>query len=255
VAPRARTRIAAQRETARPAATRASRSDVPAPNRVARAVDIDAGNGLELPGVLTIPPQPVGVIAFAQGSGSSRLRPPDRALARALTMAGFATLLFDLLTIPEEARERNIFNIPLLTARLTAATEWLQGQAATSGLAVGYIGASTGAAAALCAAADLGTGISAIVLRGGRTDLAQSRLAEITAPTLMITGSNDWEVLEHNHRAQRLLRCPNDLAVVEGAMHFFEEPGALNRVIDLAIAWFSRHLQAVDGRDAPAPSE
>ena len=109
-----------------------------------RAVDIDAGNGLELPGILTIPPQPAGAIAFAQGSGTSRLRPPERALARALTMAGYAALLFDLLTMPEEARKRNIFDIPLLTGRLTAATEWLQGQTATSGLALGFIGASTG---------------------------------------------------------------------------------------------------------------
>jgi putative phosphoribosyl transferase len=252
VASRARTPAAAEREAAQLAATRAFRSDVPAPNRVARAVDIDAGHGLELPGVLTIPPQPAGVIAFAQGSGSSRLRPPDRAVARALTMAGFATLLFDLLTMPEEAEERNIFDIPLLTDRLTAASEWLQGQAATSGLALGFIGASTGAAAALCAAADLGTAISAIVLRGGRTDLAQSRLAAVTAPTLMITGGDDWEVLGHNRRAQRLLGCPNDLAVVQGAMHFFAEPGALDRVIDLAIAWFNRHLQAVEGPDASA---
>ena len=255
MASRARTPTAAEREAAQLAATRAFRSDVPAPNRVARAVDIDAGHGLELPGVLTIPPQPAGAIAFAQGSGSSRLRPPDRALARALTMAGYATLLFDLLTMPEEAHKRNIFDIPLLTGRLTAATEWLQGQTATSGLPLGFIGTSTGAAAALCAAADLGSAISAIVLRGGRTDLAQSRLAEVTAPTLMITGSDDWEVLEHNRRARSLLRCPNDLAVVEGATHFFEEPGTLDRAIDLAIAWFSRHLQALDGRDASAPPD
>lgn len=185
MASRARTPIATEREAAQLAATRACRPDVPAPHRVAQAVDIVAEHGLELPGVLTIPPQPAGAIAFARGSGSSRLRAPDRALARALNMAGLATLLFDLLTMPEEAEERNILDIPLLTGRLTAATKWLLSQAATSGLALGFIGASTGAAAALCTAADLGTGISAIVVR-----------------------------------------APSDLAVVEGATHFFEEPGS-----------------------------
>jgi putative phosphoribosyl transferase len=201
-----------------------SRRGGPAANRVAREVDVDAGEGLELPGILTIPPQPAGVVVFAQGSGSSRLRPPDRAVARALNMAGFATLLFDLLTLPEEAEERNIFDVALMTPRLVAATKWLHGQRATSGLPLGYIGARRGAAA-LCAAAELGGEIGAIVLRSGRTDLVQSRLADVVAPTLLIVGGNDWELLECNRRAQSLLRCANDLAVVPGAAHFFEEPG------------------------------
>jgi putative phosphoribosyl transferase len=250
VAPRARTRSAAKQQAAQLAANPASRPEVPAANRVSRGVDIDAG-GLELPGILTIPPQATGVVAFAQGSGSSRLRPPDRAVARALNMAGIATLLFYLLTIPEEADQRNIFDIALLTRRLVAATRWLQGQPATAELALGYTGASTGAAAALNAAAELGTEINAIVLRGGRTDLAESRLPEVAAPTLMIVGGNDREVLEHNRRAQSMLRCPSDLAVVPGATHFFEEPGALNQMTDLAIAWFHRHLRVLPGLSRP----
>jgi putative phosphoribosyl transferase len=219
--------------------------NAPAANRVSREVDIDVGAGLQLPGILTIPPRPAGVLAFAQGSASSRLRPPDRAVARALNMAGFATLLFDLLTLPEEADQRNIFDVALMTRRLVAATKWLRGRRATSGLPLGYIGASTGATAALCAAAQLGGEIGAIVLRGGRTDLAESRLAEVAAPTLLIVGGNDWEVLEHNRRAQSVLRCVNELAVVPGATHFFNEPGTLNRVTDLAIAWFTCHLRAL----------
>lgn len=231
------------RAAARPLATdRGARRDVPAANRIAREVDIDAGGGLELPGILTIPPQPIGVVLFAQGSGSSRLRPPDRAVARALNMAAIATLLFDLLTFPEEDQERNIFDIALLTPRLVAATNWVRRQAAATRLAAGYIGSSTGAAAALCAAAELGAEIRAIVLRGGRTDLAQSRLPHVAAPTLLIVGGSDREVLERNRRARSMLRCVNELAVVPGATHFFEEPGAREQMTDLAIAWFTRHL-------------
>ncbi len=240
MAARARNPVQTKR---RPVAHPAARSDVPSANRVAREVDIDAGNGLQLPGILTIPPQPAGVVAFAQGSGSSRLRPPDRAVARALNMAGFATLLFDLLTLPEEAEERKTFDIALLSRRLTAATGWLRRQPAINGLALGYIGASTGAAAAVRAAAQLGTEISAIVVRGARTDLAEQRLPEITAPTLLIVGSDDWEVLDHNRRAQALLRCRNELALIPGATHFFEEPGALDQMANLAMAWFARHLR------------
>ncbi len=221
------------------------RRDVPAANRVAREVDIDAGPGQELPGILTIPPQPIGVVAFAHGSGSSRLRPPDRAVARALTMAGLATLLFDLLTLPEEAEERNIFDAALLTRRLVAATEWLQRQPVAGKLALGYIASSTGAAAALRAAAELGAHVGAIVLRGGRTDLAEPWLARVSAPTLLIVGDQDREVLEYNRRAQALLCCTCELAVVPGATHFFEEPGALNQMTELAIAWFSRHLRSL----------
>lgn len=229
--------------------------NAPAANRVAREVDIDAGRGLELPGILTIPPQPAGVVAFARGSGSSRLRPPDRAVARALNMAGFATLLFDLLTLPEEDDQRNVFDIALMTPRLVAATNWLQRQPLTAELALGYIGASTGAAAAVCAAAELGAQVGAIVLRGGRTDLASSRLPDVSAPTLLIVGRNDPEVLEHNRHAQPLLRCINELAIVEGATHFFEEPGALNRMADLAIAWFSRHLRTAEPPHPPSSGD
>jgi len=242
VTPGASADIQAEQQAAGPSANPDLRRDVPAANRVARTVDIDAGDGLELPGILTIPPQPAGVIAFAEGSSSSRLRPPDRAVARALNMAGFATLLFDLLTFPEEADQRNIFETNRLTRRVVAATRWLQHQPVTAQLALGYIGACTGAAAASNAAAELRGEISAVVLRGGRTDLAESHLPDIAAATLLIVGGNDWDVLEHNRRAQSLLHCV-ELAVVPGATHFFAEPGALNQMIDLAVVWFTRHLQ------------
>jgi putative phosphoribosyl transferase len=208
-------------------------------DRVAREVDVDVGLGLEVAGVLTVPRAPRGVVVFAQGSASSRLRPSNRRLARALNVAGFATLLFDLLTLPEAAEQRNIFDIPLLAQRLTAATSWLRRH--TEG-ALGYLGASTGGAAALTAAAEIAGEVSAVVLRGGRTDLAEPRLARVTAPTLLIVGGDDRLVLEYNRRAQSRLRCPNELVVIPGATHQFQEHGALDQVADLAIAWFTRHL-------------
>jgi putative phosphoribosyl transferase len=164
-------------------------------------VDIDAGDGLELPGVLPFPPAPKGVVAFAQGSGSSRLRPQNRLLSRGLNVAGLATLLFDLLTLPEEYDHRNIFDVSLLATRLIAATRWLRRVVSTTELALGYLGAGTGAAAALAAVAELGIEIGAVVSHGGRTDLIESCLAEVTAPTLLIVGGHDWIVLEHNRRA------------------------------------------------------
>ena len=244
VAPRTHTRGQATRHPGQTTGHAGAGADVPAANQIARAVDIDAGHALVLPGILTIPPQPVGLVVFAQASASSRLRPPDRAVARALNMAGIATLLFDLLTLPEEADERNVFEIPLLAPRLVASTTWLQRHDATRDLALGYLGSSTGAAAALTAAATLRHAISAIVLRGGRTDLAQSSLPEVEAPTLLVVGGSDWEVLEHNRRARSLLRCKTDLVVIPGATHFFEEAGARNQVTDLTIAWFQRHLRS-----------
>ena len=212
---------------------------------------VDAGAGVLVPGDLTIPENPGGVVAFAHGSGSSRLSPRNRQVARMLNDDGFATLLFDLLT-PEEERDRaNVFDIPLLGRRLAAATGWLRHQPETSELALGYFGASTGAGAALSAAAELGHQISAVVSRGGRPDLAAPRLAEVSAPTLLIVGGLDTQVLELNRQAQRQLHCINDLEVVVGATHLFEEPGALEAVARLAGDWFARHLAPTG---APEPT-
>jgi putative phosphoribosyl transferase len=205
---------------------------------------IEAGAGVLVPGDLTIPEHPRGVVAFAHGSSSSRLSPRNRQVAQVLNDDGFATLLFDLLTAEEELDRANVFDIPLLGGRLAAATGWLRHQPETSELALGYFGASTGAAAALIAAADLGTEVSAVVSRGGRPDLAASRLAEVRAPTLLIVGGLDAQVLELNRRAQRQLQCTNDLEVVLAATHLFEEPGRLEIVARLASDWFARHLSA-----------
>jgi putative phosphoribosyl transferase len=212
---------------------------------------IEAGAGVLVPGDLTIPADPRGIVAFAHGSGSSRLSPRNRQVAQALNNDGFATLLFDLLTPEEELDRANVFDIPLLGRRLAAATGWLRHQPETSRLPLGYFGASTGAAAALIAAADLGHQVSAVVSRGGRPDLAAPRLGEVRAPTLLIVGGLDTQVLELNRQAQRQLRCPNDLEVVAHATHLFEEPGTLEAVARLASDWFARHLAATP---APEPA-
>ncbi len=209
----------------------------------ARERNVDAGAGVRVPGTLTLPRDALGIVAFAHGSGSSRMSPRNRQVAEALHRQGFATLLFDLLTADEELDRANVFDIPLLAARLVAATAWLGRQPETAELPLGLFGASTGAAAALIAAADLGPRIGAVVSRGGRPDLAAERLGEVTAPTLLIVGGHDIEVLELNRRAQRRLRCENDLEVVPGATHLFEEPGALETVSALAIDWFRGHLR------------
>jgi predicted phosphoribosyltransferase/dienelactone hydrolase len=217
----------------------------------AREVTIGDKAGIELAGDLTVPPgrEARGVIAFAHGSGSSRLSPRNRTVAEALNEAGFATLLFDLLTPDEEVDRGNVFDIPLLARRLVGATQWLRRQPETARLALGYFGASTGSAAALMAAAELRAGVSAVVSRGGRPDLAQPRLGEVLAPVLLIVGGADPAVLELNRQAQRQLSCESELVVVAGATHLFEEPGALDRVAGLAIDWFTRHLR----NGAPAP--
>lgn len=202
---------------------------------------IQAG-AVSLAGDLALPARAEGVVVFAHGSGSSRSSPRNRRVAEALNEAGLATLLLDLLTA-EEARERsNVFDIALLADRLVAAVHAVGGLEQTSGLPVGCFGASTGAAAALTAAAELADIVRAVVSRGGRPDLARERLAEVRAPTLLIVGGADEDVLELNELAQRLLRCPNRLAVVPGATHLFEEPGALDRVAELAAEWFRAYL-------------
>ncbi len=195
-----------------------------------------------LPGELTIPPGARGIVVFAHGSGSSRRSPRNLAVARALNGRAMGTLLFDLLT-PGEAEDRaNVFDIPMLADRLGAAARWAMARAEAAGLPVGLFGASTGAAAALVAAAGLGDDVSAVVSRGGRPDLAGSALERVTAPTLLIVGGDDPVVLELNRDAERALRCEKRVEVIPGAGHLFEEPGALEKVTELAKGWFERHF-------------
>jgi putative phosphoribosyl transferase len=197
---------------------------------------------IRLAGYLTVPDNAPGIVVFAHGSGSSRHSPRNRHVAGVLTGAGLGTLLFDLLT-PEEERDRaNVFDIGLLAGRLAGVTRWLRARQPTANAAIGYFGASTGAAAALWAAAEPGAGIAAVVSRGGRPDLARARLSAVTAPTLLIVGGDDEVVLDLNRRARAELRCESDLAVVPGAGHLFEEPGTLDAAAGLARDWFLRHL-------------
>jgi putative phosphoribosyl transferase len=203
-----------------------------------REVTITAG-AVSLGGEWSVPTNARAVVAFAHGSGSGRHSPRNRAVARSLNHAGYATLLLDLLTEGEALDRRNVFDVPLLALRLIAASDWLKTQPDAAALPLAYFGASTGAAAALTAAAALGTRVGAVVSRGGRPDLAVD-LARVTAPTLLIVGGADREVLELNRLAQGELRCPSELAVVPGAGHLFEEPGALERVSALAISWLDR---------------
>lgn len=203
-----------------------------------------AADAVRLPGELTVPADARAVAVFAHGSGSSRHSARNQFVARTLNRAGLGTLLFDLLT-PQEASDRAmVFDVGLLAARLRTAVHWLLEQPETQGAEVGLFGASTGAAAALWAAAEPDVGIAAIVSRGGRPDLAEPRLAQVTAPTLLIVGGHDPVVLDLNRQARAELLCPCDLVVVPGATHLFEEPGALPEVARLACEWFTRHLAA-----------
>jgi dienelactone hydrolase len=207
------------------------------------AVEIPVGLH-RLPGDLVIPDQPIGIVAFAHGSGSSRLSPRNQAVATGLHQARLATLLFDLLT-ETEARDRgNVFDIPLLGERLVHAIDWLGARSETRGLPIGTFGASTGAAAALAAAALRADAVSAVVSRGGRPDLAAPWLAQVKAPTLLIVGSLDEAVIGLNRSALAQLSCPKQLVLVPGATHLFEEPGTLEEVERLAREWFVRHLAA-----------
>ena len=209
-------------------------------------IDLD---GARLLGDLVVPDRAHGLVLFAHGSGSSRMSPRNRAVAAALQGAGLGTLLLDLLTLEEErddiASARWRFDIDLLAERLVRATDWAHGFAPTSHLVLGYFGASTGAAAALVAASRRPDLVRAVVSRGGRPDLAASILESVRAPTLLIAGGDDHEVLALNHTAQKRLTAPSDLVVVPHATHLFEEPGALEQVARAAIDWFDRHLVAV----------
>ena len=209
----------------------------------ARSKDVAPRAGtVQLAGYLTVPEGAPGIVIFVHGSGSSRHSPRNRHVAGVLNDAGLGTLLVDLLTPEEELDRANVFDIGLLAARLVQVTGWLRAQPGAARAAVGYFGASTGAAAALWAAAEPGAGIAAVVSRGGRPDLARPRLAAVTAPTLLIVGGRDEVVLDLNRRAQAELRCENDLAVVPGATHLFEEPGTLDAAARLARDWFLGHL-------------
>lgn len=197
---------------------------------------------LGLAGTLQVPKAVRAVVAFAHGSGSSRLSPRNQAVATSLNEKAFATLLFDLLTPEEEADRANVFNISLLADRLIDAINWMAGQMAVANLPLGLFGASTGAAAALVAAAKLPGRVDAVVSRGGRPDLAGRALDIVQAPTLLIVGGADFGVIELNEQALTRLRCPKELAIVPGASHLFPEPGALDAVIDHAKQWFERYL-------------
>lgn len=193
-------------------------------------------------GHLRIPEHPVGMVVFAHGSGSSRHSPRNRYVAEVLNAAGFGTLLFDLLTPDEERDRANVFDIALLARRLVDVTRWLASQPDTAALPVGYFGASTGAGAALVAAADPRVAVAAVVSRGGRPDLAGASLRQVRAPTLLIVGGRDDVVLELNRQAQSAMTAPCTLTVVQGATHLFEERGTLERVAELAREWFTAHL-------------
>jgi putative phosphoribosyl transferase len=202
---------------------------------------------LGLEGLLTVPDRATGIVLFAHGSGSSRLSPRNNHVARALNKAGLATLLFDLLS-PREANDRHkIFDIPLLAGRLEEALDWIEKADTTTDLSVGLFGASTGAAAALTAAARRPCLIRAIVSRGGRPDLAANALADVQAPTLLIVGERDPLVIDLNRRAMGQLASTTRLELVPGATHLFEEPGTLDQVIALATAWFKQHLEKGTG--------
>jgi putative phosphoribosyl transferase len=220
------------------------------PGTVRRSVLINV-DPVRLPGDLVVPAEAVGIVIFAHGSGSSRKSPRNVEVAQRLNEAGMGTLLFDLLT-PAEAEDRaNVFDVELLADRLEGAERWLHRWPQAGTVPVAFFGASTGAAGALVAAARLGVEVAAVVSRGGRPDLAGETLTKVTAPTLLIVGGDDVEVLGLNREAEARMRCERRLEIVPGATHLFEEPGALERVADLAAEWFAKHLtEAGQGRRA-----
>jgi len=199
-------------------------------------------DGVALDGELVIPTAPIGVVAFAHISGSSRFCPRNRVMAEMLHAQHIGTLLFDLLTEAESEHREKVFDIELLAQRLLVAVDWLGGHRESSGLAIGLFGASTGAAAAIVAAAERGQKVAAVVSRGGRVDLAEGRLHDVHCPTLLIVGERDRDVAKLNRRAFGELRCPKHLVVVAGASDLFEEPGTLEDAAHHAATWFSTHL-------------
>ncbi len=204
-------------------------------------VEVPSG-AVTLKGILAVPRGAIGVVLFAHGSGSGRFSPRNSYVARVLQEAEIATLLIDLLTEEEAEDRRLVFDIDLLTDRVLDTTTWLREVPETSGLRIGYFGASTGAAAALKAAAREGAGIRAVVSRGGRPDLAADALPQVKAPTLLIVGERDEPVVEMNRQAYDLLNCTKEMVIVHGATHLFEEPGTLEEVARLAADWFRMYL-------------
>jgi putative phosphoribosyl transferase len=201
-------------------------------------------NGLALEGLLSLPSEAKGLVLFAHGSGSSRHSPRNNFVAEVLCDHGFGTLLTDLLTPEEDEDTAARFDIRLLSERLVGVTRWVRHHSLTKHLPIGYFGASTGAAAALCAAASLVPLVQAVVSRGGRPDLAGARvLAQVDCPTLLLVGSLDETVLELNRQAARLMQCDVHLTIVPGASHLFEEPGTLEAVARHAAEWFAQHLR------------
>jgi putative phosphoribosyl transferase len=221
-------------------------SDVPAMIR-----DVVSIEPFGLAGNLQWPEGANSIVVFAHGSGSSRLSPRNTKVANALNASGMATLLFDLLSREEEADRANVFDIPLLGERLLAAVDWLDREKGTGRLHLGLFGASTGAAAALMAAAGLGRRVEAVVSRGGRPDLAMEALPRVEAATLLLVGGADAEVIALNEMAFERLRGPKSLSIVPGAGHLFSEPGALEEVIDRAASWFECYLSGKRRGEAP----
>ncbi len=218
-----------------------------------RAIEIPSGRR-RLSGILNAPPGAQGVVAFAHGSGSGRFSPRNQFVARTLQEAGLATLLLDLLETDEAEDRDKVFDIELLAERLQSAANWLRRDPATGALRLGYFGASTGAGAALVAAARQSAEVDAVVSRGGRPDLAKHHLSSVKAPALLIVGGHDDVVIELNEEALRLLRCPKKLVIVPGATHLFEEPGTLEEVSRLAKEWFVRYLSSARGSSGEEPS-
>ena len=207
-----------------------------------RTVSMSLGNGIH-EGILGLPDRPRGLVVFAHGSGSSRHSSRNQFVATQLREAGMATLLFDLLTEEEDQVYENRFDIDLLAERLAQASNWVAGQSELADLPQGYFGASTGAAAALKAAAQLPGSIQAVVSRGGRPDLAGAALPQVSAPTLLIVGGADTQVIELNKDARARMQATCEMAIVPGATHLFEEPGTLYQAAQLAADWFSRWLK------------
>jgi len=215
----------------------ASSTDMQAP----QDVTIRSGH-VRLDGHLVVPPSPHGVAVFAHGSGSGRFSPRNNFVARHFQQGRVATLLIDLLTPDEAEDRRKVFDIELLADRVLLAKAWLEQDTRTKSLGIGYFGASTGAGAALQAAARDPSSIRAVVSRGGRPDLAEPYLPSVTAPTLLIVGGDDFPVIQMNQAAFAQLTCPKKLVIVPGASHLFEEPGALETVAEHALIWFQQHF-------------
>ena len=227
-----------------------------APEASAKLVELPVripAEGVTLQGDLSIPVGATALVAFAHGSGSSRLSPRNQYVAGVLREAGLGTLLFDLLTAKEESEDEVTgalrFNIDLLAQRLVSATDWLRQEPHTRSLRIGYFGASTGAAAALIAAAERPDNAAAVVSRGGCPDLAMQALPRVKAPTLLIVGGLDYEVIELNRQAYAMLASEKQMTIIPGATHLFEEPGTLAEVARLATKWFVSHLRSVSSAE------